>query len=568
MKKIYVLLYPHVRTHWPLLLGSVLFSFVLAGIKTTHAYLIKPVIDHGVQPNTAFDEIFFIAGMVMGLALINFPARFFHFYWIRYVVEKATCEIRTKIYHKLQKLPLNYFQKNRQGELLSSLLNDTLVLSHGLQAMVDLIREPLTAIALFSLALYRDWQLTLVVVAVIPLFIIVFQKYGKKVRNCQAKAQDCIAEMTHNMSEGLQGQKVIKAFNIQDYVIERFEQTQRFFFRFVMKTTKNEEFSHPLVEFVGGLAFSGVLLFASYRISLGVMSPGDFISFAVALALLMDPIRKYSQANMRFNQARAAGERILNILNLEVEEDHGTLEKLTFDDKIELKNITFSYGDADILKDFSLQIKKGEKVALVGLSGSGKSTLINLFLRLYDIQKGKVLIDGIPIEQLTLVSLRSLFGLVSQDTFLFNDSIKENLCLGKEYNEEKLQEALQVSHSSEFIAQLPRKMETVIGDRGTRLSGGQAQRVTIARAYLKQNPVLLFDEATSALDNESEKIVQKALDEFSAGHTVIAVAHRLSTIQHFDKIVVLKEGIKVEQGPHQELLERKGEYSKLHELSH
>ena len=568
MKKIYHLVYPFARPHLLLIWGSIFFSFILALIKTSHAYLIKPIVDTGIQPGTHFNEVLFIAAALIGLALLNFPARFLHFYWARYVVEKTVCGVRSKIYAKLQVLPLEHFQKNKHGELLSSLLNDTYILSRGLVSMMDLVREPLTALALFILALYRDWPLTLLVSISIPMFMVAFQKSGKKVRISQSSAQGYIGEMTHNMSEGLQGQKLIKAFNLQRYVAERFERTQQLLFRFIMKTIKAEEIAHPTVEFVGGLALSSVLLLGYYRISQGAMSPGDFISFIVALAMLVDPIRRYTRANVEFNQAQAAGDRIIKILELKEEEDKGTIEKKQFEREIEFKNIFFSYGTGDVLKDFSLQVKRGEKVALVGMSGSGKSTLINLFLRLYNIQQGKILIDGIPIEQLTLNSLRSLFGLVSQDIFLFNDSVSENISLGADYDREKFQEALKVSHSSKFVASLAQGRETPIGDRGARLSGGQAQRVTIARAYLRKSPILLFDEATSALDNESEKIVQKALDEFSVEHTVIAVAHRLSSIQHFDKIVVVKNGLKIEQGTHEELMQLAGEYSRLYALSY
>ena len=567
MKKIYTFLYPYILSNSLKITGSIFLSLILVGSKTIYAYLMKPIIDRGIQSDTPLRDVYFISGIIVGLGLLTFPTRFFHFYWIRYVVEEVTCKIRTRIYHKLQNIPLSYFQENNQGQLLSSLLNDTLVFSTGLLAMVNLIRESLLSLTLFTLILYRDWQLTLVLLALVPLFIGIFQKSGEKVRIAQGKAQEGIAKMTHDVNEGIQGQKVIKAFNIQHYVIKRFKRSQDFFFFSIMKTIKNEELAQPLIELVSSIGLASILLFAYHRISAGVMSSGDFISFIVAVVMLMDPIRKISYANIKLNQARAAGERIFKILSIIGEEDQGTLEKKTFDDKIEIKNITFSYGDSDVLKDFSLEVKRGEKVALVGLSGSGKSTLISLFLRLYNIQKGEILIDGIPIQKLTLASLRSSFALVSQDTFLFNDTIKENISLGKEYEEKIFQEALHVSHCLNFIVQLPQKIETFIGDRGTRLSGGQAQRLTIARAYLRQNPILLFDEATSALDNESEKIVQNSLDKFFKGHTIIAVAHRLSTIQHFDNIVVLKDGIKVEQGTHKELIRQRGEYYKLYRLS-
>ena len=569
MRRIYQLLYPHIRHSLPWIVVSMLLSFVIAGVKTSRAYLVKPIIDSGIQSDVTFDEILWIAAVVVGLALVSFPARFFHFYWIRKVVEKATCEIRSRIYKKMQRLPLSYTEKNKQGELLSSLLNDSTVFSIGLLSFVDLVRELLTALALFGLAFYRDWQLTLAVSVVIPIFVLVFQKSGKKVRESQSKAQEQMAEMTHNMTEGLQGQKIVKAFNIQDYVIGQFEKAQRFFLGFIMKTVKAEELAHPTLEVVASVALAGVLLIAHYRISSGAMGPGDFMSFAMALVLIRDPIGKYSRANAKFNQARAAGERIMNILNLADEQDRGTKVKTSFDDRIQLNNVTFSYSEQEavVLKDFSLTVDKGQKVALVGLSGSGKSTLISLLLRFYNIKEGHILIDNVPIQDLTLASLRSLFGFVGQDVFLFNDTIRNNVCLDGKQSEQQFQQALNVALANEIVDHLPKKLETVIGDRGTLLSGGQAQRVTIARAYLKQAPILLFDEATSALDNESEKIVQKALDNVSGQHTVIAVAHRLSTIQNFDKIVVLKQGRKVEEGSHEELISKGGEYSKLYKLS-
>ena len=372
--------------------------------------------------------------------------------------------------------------------------------------------------------------------------------------------------MTHVITEGVQGQKITKAFNLQAYVKSRFEKVQDRFFHSQMKTTWVEEFAHPLVEFVGGLAFSGIIVFAHYRIKSGAMTTGDFVSFVTALALFMDPIRKLSQANIKISQAQAAGDRIFKLLDLPEEPNFGN-KKIEFNDEIRVDNLTFSYGDGDVLKDFSLHVKKGEKVALVGLSGSGKSTLINLLLGLYPITNGSITIDGTPIQEFSLESLRELFGLVSQDLFLFNDTVKENLMVGKNVTASEVAKALKVAYADEFIQKLPQDIETIIGDKGTRLSGGQAQRITIARAFLQNSPVLLFDEATSALDNESEKVVQRALDELSKNHTVIAVAHRLSTIQDFDRIYLLKDGHLIESGTHHNLMHQQGEYSKLYDLS-
>jgi subfamily B ATP-binding cassette protein MsbA len=560
-------LLPYIRPHWKKALGSVFFSFFLAGIKGAQVYLVRPVFDKGLNPNATLKETLVFAGILLGLGVLNFPVRFFHFYWIRFVVDRATCSIRMRVYDKFQRLPLSFFTAQKQGKLISNAMNDTMLLSQGFRSMVDLIREPLTAFVMLGLAIYRDWQLTLVIFLVAPLFILIFSKSGKKVRTHQLEVQEHLAHMTHSVSEGIMGQKVTKAFNLQNYVTERFYRAQEFYFKFLMKTTVVEEIAHPLVEFVGTIAFSLVLVFAHYRIASGEVSVGDFISFVAALALLMDPIRKYSQANVKMHGARAAGDRVFKLLNEPVEKDSGKLDLETFNSKIEINNVTFSYGDSDIIQNLSFTINKGEKVALVGQSGSGKSTMVNLLLRLYPIEHGEIKIDGVSIDDLSLKSLRDIFGYVGQDIFLFNDTIYENLTVGKTYTPEVISQALKVANATDFIEQSVNKMDTLIGDRGTKLSGGQCQRLTIARAFLQDAPILLFDEATSALDNESEKTVQESLDHLASDKTVLAVAHRLSTIQNYDKIIVLRDGKQVESGTHYELMKLKGEYAKLYELS-
>lgn len=555
---------------WPYrwkVVGSILFAFGLAGIKFAQAYLVKPIFDQGFSKQASWEEAAILAGVLLFLGVLNFPCRFFHFYWIRFVVDRATCSVRESIFSKLQKLPTGYYAKSKQGQLISNILNDTQTFAQGFRSSVDLIREPTTALVLFLLALYRDWQLTLIIIFVAPIFVVIFNGTGKRIRDRQGEVQEEISQMTHVIGEGVTGHKITKAFNLQNYVISRFRQAQNKYFGAQMRTTKVEELAHPMVEFVGAIAFSGVILFAHYRITTGGMSTGDFVSFVAALALLMDPIRRYSQANVKLSQAQAAAKRIFRLLEMSDEPDHGKVMLSHFNKSIVVKDLTFSYGDGEVIRNLNLEIKKGEKAALVGLSGSGKSTLINLLLGLYPIEKGQILIDDHPIESISLQSLRSLFGLVSQDIFLFNDTIRENLQLGQERSEQEIQEALDVAYASEFVKNLPNGIDTVIGDRGTLLSGGQQQRITIARAFLLDSQVLLFDEATSALDNESEKVVQKALNRIAGHKTVIAVAHRLSTIQDFDHIFVMKEGVLVESGRHEQLMKKGGEYAKLYELS-
>lgn len=560
-------MFPYIKPVWKQVLAAALCSIPLAAIKGYQAYLVKDIIDKGFGPEATRGDAYNLAAILFGLAIFNYPFRYYHFFGMKYAVERVTCNIRERIFEKFQGLPVSFFVNNKQGNLLARTIDDTKLFSESFQHLIALFREPLTAVVLLGVAFYHDWYLTLVMLVVTPLFIFIFSLTGKLVRRYSDSVQDYVAQMTHDIAEGLSGQKIIKAFNLQDYMVKRLHRSQIDYLKYRRKALVAEEHSHPLTELIGALGFSLVIIMAYQRISAGELSTGGFISFVAALALVMDPIRKYSDANVKINRARAAGNRLFSILNLENEEDDGAIELTDFKDKIEFKNVSFSYGEKQVLKNLSFELKKGQRLGLAGLSGSGKSTVIALLLRLYNIDSGQILIDGRDLKDYTIESIRSFFSLVSQDIFLFNDSVKENLITGLEYDQEQIDEALRVSYADEFIHQLENGLETKIGDRGLKLSGGQSQRLTIARAFLKSSPVMLFDEATSALDNESEKVVQAALDKLSGQKTVLAVAHRLSTIQDYDQIIVLKEGEKVEQGTHDELMAAGGEYHKFYMLS-
>lgn len=560
-------LYPYIAPHKKRALGAILLSFALAAIGGAQVSLVKPLFDKGLSASSTREDAIILALQLLGLGLLNFPCRFFHFYWLRYIMDRATCSVREEIFSKLMRLPASFFGKSKQGDLISHILNDTNIFAQGFKATIDLIREPLKAVVYLSMAFWADWQLTIIIFVLAPFLIAIFGVSGKKVKNNQGDVQREQGQLTHSIAEGISAHKITKAFNLQDYVFSRFTKTQDKFFTSQMRTTFVEEMAHPFVEVIGALAFAGVIVFAHYRIQTGETTIGEFISFIAALALFMDPIRKFSQANVKLSQARAASERIHLLLDTPQEIDEGTITNADFTTGISVEGLRFSYGEGEVIKGLNLKVNKGEKIALVGLSGSGKSTLINLLLGLYPFSEGKILIDGKALQDYTLHGLRDFFGLVSQDIFLFNDTIYNNLCLGKDFSESQIKEALSVAYCDEFIDKLPDGLGTIVGDRGTRLSGGQQQRITIARAYLQESPILLFDEATSALDNESEKVVQKALENLAGHKTVIAVAHRLSTIQDYDRIYVLHEGTLVEEGTHAELCTLGGEYSKLYELS-
>lgn len=561
------LMFPFIRPYIKFAVFASILSLPLAAIKAYQAYFIKEVIDTIFLPDTTKADAYRISFIILGLAIINYPIRFWHFYGTRMVVDQATCDIRRAIYLKFQKLPTRFFGKVKQGNLLSVMTNDTTIFAEAFMHGLDIIREPMYAAAYIGVAFYHDWKLALVIFLLVPFFMIIFNVTGKRVRKYVTKAQEETGLMTHHAAEGLSGQKIIKAFNLQTYMAGRFSLAQDKFISHKKKSNSAEEHSHPLVELVGAFAFATVIFVAFLRHKEGGLTVGEFISFISALALFMDPVRRFSKANTKLNQARAAAGRIFKLLDEVEEDDSGKQDLIEFKESIEFKNISFAYGKKKVLKNFSLRIMRGEKVALVGLSGSGKSTLVALLLRLYNIEEGEILVDGINIKNYSLTSLRRTFALVSQDIFLFNDTVRENLLTGEARSEEELSCALEVSFADEFVQNLPEKESTMIGDRGLKLSGGQSQRLTIARAFLKDCPVYLFDEATSALDNESEKVVQEALDNIGGKKTVIAIAHRLSSIQNYDNIVVLKEGNKIEEGTHQELMDQNGEYCKLYQMT-
>ncbi|MBA2404697.1 MAG: ATP-binding cassette domain-containing protein [Bdellovibrionales bacterium] len=561
------LMFPYLRPFWKEALFATLLSFPLAAIKAYEAFLVKDIFDKGFAAGSTSEDAWKLAGILVGLGILNYPLRYFHYFGLRQVVDKSSRLIRSRIYEKFQNLPSKYYSQQKQGNLISTIMSDTMVFSEAFKNSLEVIREPITALSLLGVAFYHDWQLTLIIFATAPLFIITLHFSGKRIRRYVGKAQHENAEMTHIVSEALGGQKIIKAFGLKDYIVQRFEKTQIRFLGHRRKSNSAEEVSHPLVELIGSFAFAGVIVFAHHRMAIGELTTGGFLSFVAALAMFMDPIRRFSKANAKLNQAQAAAFRIFGLLDVKEEPEESLKVLSGFHKTIEFKNVTFSYGEGNVLKNFNLLINKGEKIGLVGLSGSGKSTLVSLLLRLYPVVDGEILIDGVNINHYSLYSVRQVFGLVSQDIFLFNDTIRENLTTGDAHTDEEIMHALEISYAWEFVKDLPLKLETHIGDRGVRLSGGQSQRLTIARAFLKNREVLLFDEATSALDNESEKIVQQALERVAGHKTVIAVAHRLSTLKDFNRIVVMKDGSKIEEGSHSELMNSNGEYKKLFELS-
>ena len=560
-------LWPHIRPHRARFLAAMGLSLCLAAMGGLRIGLIRPFVDEGLAPEAAWSEVLWPAGLLALLGVLHFPCRFFHFYWIRQVTERAVQSLRGRIFAKFLRLPTSFFDRSKRGTLIANSTSDCEMFFSGLKACADLVREPISVAVYMGMALWTDWQLTAVLLVTTPLVLLIFGASGRRIRRNQAVVQREQGELVHAVAETLGAHKLVKAFNLQGFVTERFRSVQERLFASQVRTASVEEMAHPGVELLGFFAFSGVMVLAYHRIQAGALSVGEFITFIAAWGFLMEPVRKFSKANIHLGQSMAAADRLDELFRLEEEEDQGTVELSGIGSGIEIRGLVFSHGGERVLDGLDLRVRGGERVALVGPSGSGKSTLVHLLMGLYPAPEGSILVDGTPLERVSRASLRGIFGLVDQDLFLFHDTVRANLSLGREASGAEVRGALEAAHAWDFVERLPQGVDTVIGERGVRLSGGQRQRLAIARACLRDAPVLLFDEATSALDNESERIVQQALAELSDGKTLIAVAHRLSTIRDFDRICVVRGGRVAEEGRHGELMERRGEYFKLHQLA-
>ena len=354
------------------LFGSILFGISLAGLKTLQAYIIKPIFDEGLNPSDGMETIIRVSLILLALIIINFPVRYYHYYWIRFATTEAMCRIRKQMYAKLSTMPLSTINGEKEGTIVSKLMLDTVTFSQGFRGLIDLVREPVTAILLFGLAFYRDWQLTMVMVIAAPFFSWAMKKSGRMIKSRQFEVQDKMGDLTHTVSEGVGSQKLTKAFSLERYSLDRFIKKQNDFFHWQMKSTRVEEFTHPVTEFITGLAFIGIIIFANYRIQTSSMTSGDFISFITAIAMLIDPLKKFSAAYMKFSQAVAAGDRVFDFINEKDEEDTGTQEINRFQKIIEINDLSFSYNnEQQVLKNISFSVTKGQKVAFVGYLAQG-----------------------------------------------------------------------------------------------------------------------------------------------------------------------------------------------------
>lgn len=512
-----------------------------------------------------------VIGLILVLFLLKNLFNYLAMYFITFLRNGVLKDIRNAMYKKITELPISYYSEKRKGDVIARITSDVLEIQHSFLSILELIvRDPLTILFTILIMFGISGKLTLFVFIFIPIAGGIISWIGKSLKKQSDNVQREQGQFLSIVEETLGGLRVVKAFNAESKFYTIFSSSTKRFFDFSNTLLNRQNLASPTGEFLGILVIGVLLWFGGQMVIVEKsLNAAEFIAYMGLAYNILTPAKSISKASYGVKKGNAAAERVLEILETEnpISEVLNAINKTDFVTGLELKNISFKYEDDYVLKNFNLTVPKGHSVALVGQSGSGKSTIANLVTRFYDVNDGEIKIDGINIKDLTKKSLRNLMGLVTQDSILFNDSVKNNIGLGKENaTEQEIIEAAKIANAHDFITELPGAYNTNIGDSGNKLSGGQKQRLSIARAVLKNPPIMILDEATSALDTESERLVQDALEKMMRNRTSIVIAHRLSTIQSANTIVVLQKGEIVEQGSHEELLAKNGTYRKLVEM--
>ncbi len=515
--------------------------------------------------------LIYMIGVVIATFLLKNFFGYLAMWFITFLRNGVLKDIRNALYLKTLDLPISFYSEKRKGDTMSRMTSDVQVIQSSFLSILELVvREPLMILFTIIIMLTISAKLTLFVFIFIPVSGFIISKIGKTLKKKSHQVQEEQGFFLSVLEETLSGLKIIKGFNAQSIFNKKFQDSTSRYYKYSNGLLNRQNLASPTSEFLG-IAVIGVLLLFGGRMVLidGTLEPAAFIVYMGLAYNILTPAKAISKASYGVKKGNAAAERVLEILETPstITDAPNAKSKTKFDTQLSIDNISFKYQDEYVLKNFSLNVKKGETVALVGQSGSGKSTIANLVTRFYDVNEGGITIDGDNVKNITQASLRGLMGLVTQDSILFNDTIKENLLVGKpDATEQEMLEALKIANAWEFVKDLPETIHTNIGDSGNKLSGGQKQRLSIARAVLKNPPIMILDEATSALDTESERLVQQALENMMKNRTSLVIAHRLSTIQKADNIVVLSKGEIVEQGKHEELLAKKGVYHSLVEM--
>jgi subfamily B ATP-binding cassette protein MsbA len=567
--QLYRRLLQYVKPYRNKLILAIVCMVFLALCEGAMAWLVKPAMD-SIFVEGDIRMLFVIPAAIIVLFLIKGIFYFSQHYLMNYIGLRVVADLREKLYHHLQYLSLSFFTKTPTGSLISRFTNDVMIIQGSVSnAITSIIRDSLVIIALTGVVFYRDWKLASIAFIILPVAAIPIVKFGQRLRKFSLRGQVRMGFIASLLEETISGNRIVKAFTMEDYECRRFSDENDRYFRTIMKRQRIRALSSPVSEALGGLGIAGIILVGGYSVLKGNSTPGTFASFLAALIMLYRPIRSLTTVNAIVQAGLAAGSRVFELMDTppDITDADGAVALNGISDCIRFEQVSFKYDDEMAVRDINLEVKVGEVVALVGMSGAGKTTLVNLIPRFYDLDGGRITINGKDIRTLTIKSLRERIAIVTQQTILFNDTVRNNIAYGDvNKSEAEIIEAAKVANAHDFIERLPLAYDTVIGEKGTKLSGGERQRISIARAVLKDAPLLILDEATSSLDSESELQVQTALERLMANRTVFLIAHRLSTIRNAHRILVIDKGKIVGEGTHDQLLAENRIYKKLYHM--
>lgn len=562
-------MWPYFEPYKVILFIAVIASLITASTNGALAVAVKYVLDDIFDAKN-YTYLFILPVAVMIIYVAKSSFLFLQNFLMSYIGNKVIEKLRNETFEKMIHLPVKYYAEESTGALMSRITNDINLVQSSIPTIINMLRAVVTMVGLIGVIIYMNWQLALVAIVLYPIFIYPLSVISRKLRRYSTRGQESMGILTSVLQESFSGIRVVKAFIAENKEQKRFEEANAVTIKYANKSVLAGSLASPLTEALGSVGIAAVLFIGGYQVIHGTVTTGQFFAFLAALIQIYEPVKLFASSNNALQAAIAAGERVFSMLDEkdEVMENTGTKECHAENKDIEFKNVSFIYKD-DIyaLKNVSFNVKAGSTVAFVGPSGAGKTTMAHLIPRFYDVTDGHILIDNVDIREYDLYSLRHNISIVSQDAFLFNDTISNNIRYSKENaTDEEVKDAARTAYADEFIEKFPEKYDTMCGERGVKLSGGQKQRITIARALLKNPAILILDEATSALDTESERVVQKALDNLMKGRTSFVIAHRLSTILNADMIVVFNKGGVEAIGRHEEIIKTSPTYKKLYEM--